>query len=257
MPHVIKGSAVRTSWTVRDASFNPLSGLASPADVDFLLHRDSGAAMVASGEPISFAEVGASGTYTVSFTPASTGHYVLTLREKVGLRRITEFRYDVLQAGEGAVPTYANAYCAEVDIERWAQMQISATSAPSDSEVAAFAEARASELTGIAVSLGFEISPSTITAGSTEEDLFREANAIGGAADTVMAKFMSESPSRSDKAEALLAEYQKRVDRITNYIKRFKVSLATNHILSGDTDEPLAVSAPLNRGIEITMGSEF
>ena len=268
---VVSGNVVVDQWTVRDFTGAPVTGQAVPTHVTLTLRRQSGAAMVAAGESVSWTEIGATGTYYTSFTPLNSGLYKLDVREigpATALRADT-FDYDVFAPGALYSPTYTNAFCAESDIERWLQHPISSSSKPNDTEAAAFAEARAAQLMTLCASLGFTVTPSTVVAGSRLEDLLREANAIGAALDWSVASFFSESPNASDRAETLQTLWDQyfgehftgaaraALGTIALEVRSNLASLSTNHILSGDTVARTEGSAPTDEGIQIGMGSVF
>src|SRR3972149_9016362 len=123
--------------------------------------------------------------------------------------------YDVFSAGSVFLPSYANAFCSEADIERWLQQAISASSKPTDDEAAAFAESRAAILMSLCARLGFAVTPATVESGSRLQDLLREANAIGAAMDFTIAQFFAEAPSKSDRAEELNALWNRYVGEPT------------------------------------------
>lgn len=255
-------------WTILDFNSDPLTGMTTPADITFTLHRESGGTMIAAGESITFAEVGSTGHYYIAFTPLNTGVYVLQLKELNASSLQRTWRFDdylVVAAGASFSASYANAYCAETDIERWLQQAISGTTNPSDTEAAGFAESRASILTSLVNGWGYAVTPSTVTAGSVLEDLLREANAIGAALDYTIAQVFGRSPSRTDRVEALQALWEqyvgteKTVGYLQQEVRKNLASLASDHILSGDTQaDPTAPTvAPYAEPIGIKMGDIF
>ena len=218
----VAGNQVREQWTIYDFSKNPLTGMVSPADITFTLLRDVGAGFQAAPETVVMTEIGATGHYQIAYTPeAQGGLYVLQLKElNVNTFGQTwRFVHEVVASGSQFVPTFANAFCAETDVERWAQLAIDTLSKPSSDEVAGFAEARASEMRSILAAAGYTV-PATVAPGSLEEDMLREANAIGAAADTVIAKYQDTEPARTDKGRALLEEYDTRMKRMVVYAAR-------------------------------------
>ena len=263
------GNAINLLWTILDLSSDPLTGMTSPADVTFTLHRDSGSAQVAASETITLTEIGSTGHYTIDFTPDNSGRYVLQLKEISAstLQRTWRFHdMDVTSAGAGFSATYANAFCAETDIERWLQQAITSGTSPDDAQAAAFAEARASLLASMCAKWGFTVTPSTIVAGTRLEDILREANAIGGAHDYSTAQQFSTTPSRSDRSQVFdLLWFQYIGDPahpenpgyLESEIKGNLASLATDHILSGDTSARATTTAPIQGDIEVGMGDLF
>jgi len=116
--------------------------------------------------------------------------------------------------------------------------------------------------------LGFAVTPATVESGSRLQDLLREANAIGAAMDFTIAQFFTEAPSKSDRAEELNAMWNRYVGeptlgpaRAIGYleleIRANLSSLATNHILSGDTAARASSGTPIDSGIQVTMGDTF
>ena len=255
---IVTNNIVVDGWTVLDGSDNPLTGVTSPAGVSLTLQRQSGSTIVAAAESVAWTEIGATGRYYFSFTPVQTGLYVLYGKElhASSTGRTFEFRYQVVSAGALFSASYANAFCAESDIERWLQQAITATTKPNDTEAAAFAESRAAALASLCARWGVTVPP--VTAGSRLEDLLREANAIGAALDYTVAQQFSYQPSTSDRAERYQTLWDQYVAFIEAEIRGNLASLSTNHILSGDTLAATATSAPTDSGVgPIGMGSLF
>jgi hypothetical protein len=271
MSYKITGNIIIDEWIVLDVNDVPLTGVTYPAGVTMTLDRQSGSTIVAASETLSWTEIGTTGRYYFSFTPTNSGIYILHLNEIHALSGGSQptFRYDVVAAGAVFSPTYSNAFCAESDIERWIQTSIDATSRPNDTEAAAFAESRAAVLMTLCAKWGLTITPSTVTAGSRLEDLLREANAIGAALDYTVAQQFAYQPSKSDRAIMLQSRWIEYVGGaqpgfVTESIGILQkeignlVSLATDHILSGDTMANPAASAPAtNAAIGFTMGDLF
>jgi len=261
----IVGNVIVEGYTVLDGNSDPLTGVTSPAGVTLTLQRQSGSTMLAASETVTWTEIAATGRYYFAFTPANSGAYILYLRElhASSMGQIKEFRYDVVSAGATFSATYANAYCAESDIERWLQQAISATTAPNDSEAGAFAESRASVLSSLCAAWGYSVTPSTVTAGSRLEDLLREANAIGAALDYTVAQQVGQRPSLSERAERLQVLWidyvgdEKHRGFLEREVRGNLASLATDHILSGDTAARAATAAPTETAIGFTMGDLF
>lgn len=258
----VLGDIVIQPWRYLDGNSDPLTGMVTPTDITFTLLRSSGSVMVASGETVTFTEIGTTGDYHINFTPANLGLYNLRLKElKVGtFQRTASFEYSVLAAGAVFTPTFTNAFCAQSDIERWTQLSFSAGSSPTSTQVAAFAESRASEIQGMVAGAGFTVTPATVIADSIEEDMLREANAIAAAADALMAKFMMDTPSGAvEKAVAFLDEYEKRMERFIEYLRTSGTpqSIRT-HITSGEVTLPDPVSIEdVAFDIGIKMDDEF
>lgn len=258
------GETVVLPWTVLDEDDNPLTGVTSPAGITFTLHRVSAGALVASGETVNWAEVaGSPGHYGISFTPATVGIYTLQLKElAAGSQLRTQAFRDIEVAAAGAVfsGNFDNAYCSQSDVERWAQLSFTISSKPTAAQVAAFAELRASEITGVVASKGFTVTPLTVEAGSVEEDMLRDANALAAAGDSMLAKYMQESPSRTFKVSNIYDEYRRRLERLVEYLRSQKTpqrSMRT-HISSGEVTLP--VETPIeDRGFRdaITMDEEY
>jgi hypothetical protein len=272
MPSAVAGNLTLDGWTVLDLNDNPLTGMLVPGDVTLTLQRQSGSALVAASETVSWAEVGATGRYFFSFTPQNTGLYLLYLKEinvNTGLRQ-PEFRYDVLAAGAQFAPSYANAFCAESDLERWLGMSISATTHPSDTEAAGFAESRAAILMSLCAGLGYPVTPATVTAGSRLEDLLRDANSVGASADYLIAQGKGVRPFGAQTlVDNLLSLWKTYVGSYTSSgvfvpgliaaeIRGNLASLATDYILSGDTQAaPTSGMPPTDIGISIGMGDVY
>lgn len=265
---VVANNLIIEPWTVLDLAFPPgtVTGITSPAGITFVLQRESGSAIVAASEVISWTEIGATGRYYFSFTPVNSGLYIVYGQEVslATLRRAFEFRYEVLAAGAEFSPTYANAFCAESDIERWIQQAITASTKPNDTETAGFAEARAARLMALMAGLGFTVTPATVTAGSRLEDLLREANAIGAAIDYTIAQQFANRPNLSERVERLQMLWLEfygdvlagKPGIIESEVTGNLVSLASCHTLSGDTI-PRVDSPQFEAPIGIGMGDTF
>ena len=267
--HYVVGDTVVQLWTILDIDSDPLTGMTSPADITFTLHRDSSGVMVAASETITFAEVGVTGHYTVSYPPANEGIYILELKELNASTFQRTYRFEdvhVLGAGAAFTPAYTNAFCAETDIERWVQTAIDANSEPTATEATGFAETRAAELMSLMAKLGHTITPATVAVGSRLEDLLRRANAIGAALDYSIAQQFAVRPSKSDRIQVLQALWIEAVgdgkkDGVTGYIENEirgnLASLSTDHVISGDTADRPAETAPTNEPIAIGIGDLF
>lgn len=264
---VVSGNIIVDQWTVRDGNNDPLTGMLVPGDVTLTLLRQSAGVMVAASETVSWAEIGATGQYYLSFTPLNTGYYRLNLREidPASQLRTWPFEYDVFASGAAFAASYSNAFCSEADIERWLQQAISASSAPSDTQAAAFAEARAALLMSLCARYGFTATPGAVT--GRIEDMLRESNAIGAAMDYTIAQSFGSQPTRTERAEVLLGLWNGYFgyDNSTGHIlgtleyelRGNLASLATNHILSGDTAAATVGAAPTDEGMQTTMGSLY
>lgn len=265
MSSYVSGNQIRTLWTVLDQNSSPLTGVTTPAGITFTLHRDSGSAYVAASETVSWAEIGVTGHYYISFTPANTGRYTLQLKELhvSSLGRTWVFHYDVLAAGAVFVPAYSNAFCSESDVERWLQQDITSSTKPSDTQVAGFAETRASILMSLCARLGYSVTPSTVTSGSRIEDLLRDANAIGAGWDATVSQTFGTAPSKTERAgwlEGLWVGYvgdgDKKAGILEMEIRGNLASLSTDHILSGDTTAATETT-PTDAGIQVGMDSLY
>lgn len=266
----IIGTTIRWPWTILDLNSDPLTGMTSPAAITFTLFRDSGTAIVAASEIVSFAESATAGTYQVSFTPQNSGLYTLQLKELNVNSLQRTYRQDFMAQSAGAVfaPSYANAFCSESDIERRLGLQISSTTSPNDMEAPGYAEARAAYLMAVCARLGFPVTPLTVTSGSRMEDLLREANAIGAAIDFLVAQGKYATPLEPGKVGSLQSLWEQAVGyyanngnwidgAVTMEISGNQVSLATSHVLSGDTTARAAENAPQDVGLQIRMGDLY
>ena len=264
MPSQVAGNLVLDQWTVLDGNSDPLTGMLVPADVTLTLLRQSGSTMIAASETVAWTEIGVTGRYYLSFTPQNTGLYVLILREIDGntQQRVYEFRYDVLAAGATFAPSYANAFCAETDVERYLNQQIDSTTSPNDTAAAGWAEGRADALESLCAALGNPVTPATITAGRLQ-GLLREANSIGAAMDYRMAQAFKTGAAKTEHVEALLEMWESYVGKYVNgkmqpgtiamEITSNLASLATSHVLSGDTTARADEAAPQDVGLQIRM----
>jgi hypothetical protein len=223
------GDTIRELWLYLDQADAPLGGMTSPADVELKLFVDTGSGFALSADAISWAAVsGQTGQYNITYTPSVSGVYRLQLRElnvnSQGVR--WSFPQEVAAAGAVFLPAFANAFCAETDVERWTQLDFDATSKPTTTQVAAFAQARSSEIRSVVASEGWSPVPGQLTPLSVEEDILRECAAVGAAADAFLAKFMDVDPSQTEKAVALLQEYQRRLQRLVAYAQDIASSSA-------------------------------
>lgn len=264
-PKISLGQQIIDGLTVRDLDGNPLTGATVPATVTLVLKRKSGNALVSSAETITWTEIGTTGSYVFTFTPAALGLYLLTATE-VGattLGQKNEFWYDMV-AGAIFDPAFTGAFCSLSDMERWTNTSISATSSPDDNAASQFAVARANMLMSLCASLGLAVTPSTVVIGTRIESLLRTANAIGAVLDYTVAQ-QSKSPNFSEKVDRLQALWEQFVGSIALKIVGFipseitgnLVSLATDFIISGDTIAAPTGGAPFNAAIGISMGDLF
>jgi hypothetical protein len=264
----VAGNTVRTVYLYLDINDAPLTGQTTPANITFVLMRDSGSGMVPAGETITFSETATAGYYNLYFTPVNTGLYTLFCKELAGGQRQPRFDFQVLAAGSIFSPSYANAFCAETDIERWLNQSIDSASKPSDAATTAFAESRGAQLMGLCARLGYPVTPLTVTSGSALEDMLRDANAIGAALDYRAAQaFGSGTTKNTDSIEWFQDQWDRYVGHfegavwiagtIASLITGSLVSLATDHIISGDTQAAPSSGAPADAGIQITMGDVF
>jgi len=241
-----------------------LTGITSPAGVTLTLQRQSGSTMIPAAEVVSWTEIGVTGRYYFSFTPLNSGRYILYthLISALSNGAFREYTFEITTAGATFSATYANAFCAETDIERWIQTAIDATTKPNDSETAAFAESRAAILMALCAAWGYTVTSATVTAGSRLEDLLREANAIGAALDYTVAQQFRVAPNTSERAQTLQTLWDQYIKPKDGYLyvevnANLSASLATDHILSGDTLAYNEGAAPTNAPIGIGMGSLF
>jgi len=264
MADKLVNTLVIQQWTILNTATPsaPLSGQTAPADVTTYLLRESVGTMIAALEAVAMVETGVTGHYFFTWTPENTGVYKLQIQElnAASLQRWMIFPdFTILPAGAIFTPVFTNAFCSEADVERWTQLGFTATSTPTTNDVAAFAESRASELISMMASAGVSITPDTVVADSIEEDMLRDTNAIGAAADAIMAKFMMEAPNRSEKAVLLLEEYDKRVERLMKYVNStLGAHSVRTHITSGEVTLP-TVSNITDGGLReaIKMDDEF
>ena len=250
--------------------------MVSPTDVTLSLFVDAGSGFAAAGETVTWAPVsGQTGYYDISYAPSGSGLYKLLLQEinASSMGRRWQFTQEVVAAGATFLPSFANAFCSESDVERWLQQSIDVTTSPTDTQTAAFAESRAAVLMTLCASLGYPVTPSTVTAGSRLESLLREANAIGTALDYTAAQILSLQPSKSDRFDyfrQLWLDYYGGVPVgfvtpvpgvIEKEIKANLVSLGTDHILSGDTlpsnDSGTVTDGGPSQGGSVGMGAVY
>lgn len=276
MPSQVAGNLVLDIVRVLTPAGAPLTGMVratsagdgSGADVKIWLKRQSGSAAVDATELISWTEVGTSGDYYITFTPQNTGLYwmYLSFVDPAALPSQRDMRYDIIAAGATFAPSYADAFCAETDLERWLQQQIDSTTQPNDTQAAGFATGKADVLESLCAGLGDAVTPATVTAGSRLEGLLREANAVGAALDYTIAQSFMRGASKTDRIDVLLNTWESFVGRyvagefIPGSIQmeiQNTASLATNHTLSGDTIARDNSNPPQDVGSQITMGDVF
>jgi hypothetical protein len=258
----VTGSTIRLVWTILDQNGDPLTGMHSPADVSFRLHRSSLNGTVASGEAVSMVEVAASpGTYEITFVPLATGLYTLQLRELNASTLFQQYRFptDVFSAGSEALPTFDDAFCSQSDVERFMQLSVDSTTDPSADDVALFAAGRAKEMQGLLAAAGWTVSPATIVADSVEQGILREVNAVGAAGDAWLAKDRDDAPAASEHGRKLLDEYEIRLTRAVDFGRKM---LGTSLIASPMTEGEVTLrteTAVDDTGLQeaITMGQEF
>lgn len=259
---------VSQMWEVIDLNDPPgvVTGLTVPADVTLALRRSSGTTSVVASETVSWAETGTPGNYVITFTPQNAGTYVLTIQELNALttKRRWSSTFEILPAGAVFTPSYANGFCAETDVERYAGLSFTNTSDPvTSSMVAGFVEERAATLMSLCSFWGVSVTPSSVTLGSRLEDMLRAANAIGAAFDAVVAWYTQVEPAENEKARLLLARWlafvgdgQKLIG-ILQMETEGTISLGSSHILSGDTTARANENAPQDIGLQFRMGDLF
>ena len=227
-------------WTYVDADLTPLTGQTAPANVTLTLMRQSGSTMILAAEAVTWTEIGATGHYYLTFTPLNTGLYRIRVQQLAGALIQESIDVSVFTSGATFAANFTNAYCSESDVERWFGLDVDASSTPTVSQVAAFAEGRASELTTFAALNGFTVTPATVTADSEEEDILRELNAIAAAADSLVSKFIQTQPLRTEKAEILIEnEYKPRLEAFGKWLISVKMpgGVVRSHIQSGEVTE--------------------
>lgn len=251
------GDEISIPIIILDQNSDPLTGLTggsgaggfTNADFQVTLSRQSGTTYVAATDIVTVAEGLPLGTYVFRYTPANTGRHLLHVKElNAATNGYTHDRHnDVVTAGSIFVPSLAECFCSEPDIERWLQQSLTGTTRPSSTEAAAFAETRSAMLQALCARLGYSVTPSTVTSGSRLQDLLREANAIGAACDCVSVAAFGVAPSRTEKAEWLEKQWDRYFGKpgedgkkgiiglIEMEISGNLASLSTDHILSGDT----------------------
>ena len=261
---------VSQMWEVIDLNTPPgvVTGLTVPADVTLSLRRSSGTTSVVASEVIGWAETGTPGNYVITFTPQNVGTYVLTIQEISALttQRRWISTFEILPAGAVFTPSYANAFCAETDVERYAGLTFENTSTPVNSGmIAGFVEERAAVLMSLCSFWGLSVTPASVTLGSRLEDMLRAANAIGAAFDAVVAWYAAVEPSESEKARMLLARWialvgdgAKLIGSIQSEIEgNLSDGLGSSHIISGDTTARANENAPQDIGLQFRMGDMF
>lgn len=239
----VAGNVIRDEWYFIDVNENPLTGMQLNVDVTLALRRDAGAGFGVASETVSWLEEGG-GYYQISFTPTLSGLYRLYLKEtKVGsLQRLWTFVYEVTSAGSVSLPSFSNAFCSETDVEAWAGMSFDGLSKPTSDQVAGFAQGRASEMRSLLAAEGWTVAPTTVTPGSTDEDILRACNAVGAAGDAWLSKLRDTEPAKSEAATTLLEEYQTRLSRLVDYAAK---------VVGG-----IGIGSPMEDG-EVTLKDEM
>jgi len=247
----VVGGTIRQPWVILDADGVEVAGMVSPTNVELRLRRDNGTQTVDATETVTLTDH-TGGDYDITFTPVNAELYTLFLRElnpaepvaPITAGRRYWWTYEVLAVGAVYLPAFSNAFCGQSDVERWTQLAFNSTSKPTTTQVAAFAQARAGEIRAAVATEGWTIAPGNVgyDVGSYAEDLLREANAIAAAADAYLAKFVDVDPAQTQKAIALLEEYQRRLERLVG----FAVTVA------GQSD---LIRSPMTEG-ELTLKSE-
>jgi hypothetical protein len=258
----VANNVVSQVWKYRDTAGAILTGMTFPADIELVLKKATAGGSVTASEVVSWTESADPGYYDIKYTPLGGTVYTLFLKElnPASDGRQWWFVSEVMAAGAVYAPAFANAYCAETDVERFTQLAFTATSKPTSQEVAAWAQARSSEMSlQFLAQSGWTVTPATVVSGSLEQDVLRDMAAIGAGADAMLAKFMDSDPVATQKAEVMLAEYKTRLDRMTDYATKNLGSLSVRtHISSGEVtpkDETTITDGGLALGI--SMDQEF
>ncbi len=152
---VIVGKTYRKAWQVARSDGN---GLVTPlviGDFTLTLLRDEGSGYVAAPEAITFSELIAPNLGTAQFATEPNGAFTYQLWvdelhvdsfQRAGIL----FEFVAISSGSIFLPTFANAYCSQNDVERELQHQIfDSASQPTDVDLAAWAEIEANRITAM------------------------------------------------------------------------------------------------------------
>jgi hypothetical protein len=208
---MIVGGLIEFYFRVLDTSNNPVT---SGATFNTDLFLDA----VTTGEVVTITHL-ADGVHRGTFTPLSAGTYfcaVLELAFANSKRDRHEFTFDVASAGTTFAASYANAFCAQSDIESATGSTYGAATEPSATQVAAFAQQVASALTAICFGVGKTLTPAggsapidtSTTVGKNLSDMMRTANALGAAELAVIAAYRGAVPSEAmDRANLFYEQF--------------------------------------------------
>ncbi len=195
----------------------PLTGLSGTMTADLAYFADE-STLAAGSEIVSIAEIGSSGNYSVTYTPGNAGLYRVHITESSQGFEIT---WEDTVAAEPSTLTETFAYCSEADVCAWTGAPDYHTSTvPTEVQVLGFMRMRAGELYALMASaakgLGtltpgpsgsaLEVDTSS-DAGRSLAYLLEMANAIGAAADALMAAGVGEEPRRSERVTELMNMY--------------------------------------------------
>lgn len=265
----VAGNTIRTAWLYLDINGAGLTGMVNVTDVTLTLRVDTGSGGGAAAEAVTWTEKG-SGFYDIAFTPTGQGVYTLFLKELNvgGMQRQWSWTFEVSPSGATFTPAYANAFCSESDIETWIGLDLTATSKPTATQAAKFAQQRAATIMALCAKWGYPVTPLTVVQGSNLQDMLRAANEIGAALDCVLVQELSLAPNVTDRPglfQAMWVSYiggrtgefaTEVVGLLQQLIQGTLASLGTDHILSGDTiaAEP---TYPTDIGIQVSMGDVY
>lgn len=268
---MIAGNTVRQPWLYLDINGAGLTGMVNVTDVTLTLRVDTGTGGGAAAEPVSWTEKG-SGFYDIAFAPVGQGLYTLFLKELNvgGMQRQWAWTFEVSAAGAVFTPAYANAFCAESDIEAWLGMDITSSTTPTSTQLSGLAQTRAAVLMAMMAGWGYTVTPLTLTNGSRLQDILRQANCIGAALDASLMQQFRLTPNVTDRISILQAMWDQYVGRegapgspvahIPGYleveIKMNLASLGTDHILSGDT-QAADPTYPQDPGPFVNIGTVY
>ncbi len=164
-------------------------------------------------ETVTIVEIGATGTYYVTYTPTNAQVYRLKLDSSTNFR---EAWFEDAVSDAPATATANDAYAAESDVASYAQMgDYTSSTKPTETQVVAFLADRASEVYGkLATIMGSSVTgpPSYDTvidestdAGKALGRAARKANALGAAIDAILAAGAGDSPGGSQRVADLVA----------------------------------------------------
>lgn len=217
-------------------------------------------------ETVVIVEIGATGTYYVTYTPTNAQVYRLKLSSSTNFR---EAWFEDSVSDTPATTTATDSYASESDVVTYAQMgDYTSSTVPTETQVLVMLADRASEIYArLSTIMGSDVTgppsysqaiDSSTDAGAALARATRRANAIGAAIDAVYAAGAGDSPGASARMDILITMYDLAVvsliDPATAYLGY--PSRSETHLTAGDVTVPARIVSS-QQGLIFDANTEF